>query len=203
MIDASPAAPFRTDAVTPAERGRATEHEDGGVGFGELDRRGRREGVLVAHRREAFGERGAERLLTARLDEELQPSLGDLVDVALGDEPLDDRPHRRPEVGTGHERSQHEREAGSGAEAAARPDLVAGLAVAHARHQADVVGECLEAARGAAAERDVQAVRQGDVELASSRATSCCDSHVASTDTSNGSSFDVAASGHASTFRMV
>ena len=63
--------------------------------------------------------------------------------------------------------------------------------------------ERLEPARGAPAERDVQPVRQRHVELARPRHQLIATTRRASTDTSNGSSLDVAASGHASTLRIV
>ncbi len=134
---------------------RLRDNVDGG------DRRVR----TLARGRERLVPLGAEARHTEPVDDELHAPVRRVFEVAVGDEHVHEGLRRRDDVVAGDEVTQFHCERGRLAEASAAPQLVAGLAVAHDRHERGVVHARVLAALGRSAEADVHAAREPAVEL--------------------------------------
>ena len=91
------------------------------------------------------------------LDDELEPSLGRGVEVAMRHKDVDQRFGRGQHVGPGHEVGQLDAQLRCFAQTSRAPQLVAGLAVADHRDEASVVEAGIVAAARGAAEGQVDA----------------------------------------------
>ncbi len=107
---------------------------------------------------------GAEAVVAELVHHVLEAALGRGVEVAVGHEHVDQGLGRGQGVGPGHEVGQLDGQVRCLAQAAATPQLVARLTVAHHGHEAAVVQEGVVAAARRAAEGEVDSTRQLAVE---------------------------------------